>query len=175
MGAMAPVRSPASRLRWVCGLLVVVAAVLLAGCGSGEGGPSGRLLGGGLDAYKARLADARGRPVVVNQWASWCGPCRAEFPYFQQLARKYDSRVVFIGVNSRDSRDGANEFLAQFPTPFEHFEDPDAEIARSFRGGRAWPTTAFYTADGKLNYTHQGSYRDESDLERDIVTYAIDG
>ena len=154
---------------------MVIFAAVLTGCGSDADSRSGRLVVGGLEAYEARLDTARGRPVVVNQWASWCGPCRAEFPYFQHLARRYDGRVLFIGVNSRDSRDGANEFLGRFPTPFEHFEDPEAEIARSFRGGRAWPTTAFYTADGKLNYTHQGSYRAESDLERDIMKYAIDG
>ena len=155
--------------------IAVAIAAGLASCGSGGNQPTGRLVGGGRDAFEARLAQLRGRPVVVNQWASWCGPCRAEFPYFQQLAGKYDKQVAFVGVNSRDSRDGALEFLDKFPTPFPQFEDPNAEIARSFRGGRAWPTTAFYTADGQLNYTHQGSYGTEADLERDIQRYAIHG
>ena len=150
-------------------------AAALVGCGSGGDEPRGRLLSGGRDAFQARLAQLRGRPVVVNQWASWCGPCRTEFPYFRRLARKYDKQVAFVGVNSRDSRDAALEFLAKFPTPFPQFEDPNAEIARSFRGGRAWPTTAFYTADGQLNYTRQGSYGTEADLERDIQRYAVNG
>lgn len=158
-------------------ILVVAVAIAagLAACGSGGDGGGGQLRSGGRDAFEAELARLRGRPVVVNQWASWCGPCRTEFPYFQRLAEKYGKRVAFVGVSSRDSAAGARDFLREFPTPFPHFADPDAEIARTFRGGRAWPTTAFYTADGKLNYTHQGSYATQADLESDIERYAVDG
>ncbi|MGH2970410.1 MAG: TlpA family protein disulfide reductase [Solirubrobacteraceae bacterium] len=134
-----------------------------------------QLLDGGPDAFRARLAQLRGHPVVVNQWASWCGPCRFEFPFFRDLARKHDGRVAFLGVNSRDSRDEATEFLKELPVPFPHYFDEDASIARVFRGGRAWPTTAFYDASGELVYTHQGQYRSESDLDADIRRYALRG
>lgn len=134
-----------------------------------------RLLAGGKRRLIALLKAARGTPVVVNQWASWCGPCRYEFPFFQRLAQRYRGRVRFIGVNSRDSRAAAERFLARFPTPFEHVEDPEADAARIFKGGRAWPTTAFYTADGRLAYTHQGSYRSADDLDAQIQRYALDG
>jgi thiol-disulfide isomerase/thioredoxin len=112
---------------------------------------------------------------VVNQWASWCDPCRAEFPFFGRLARKYEGRVAFLGVDSQDGRGEAARFLRELPVPFPHYFDADASVAREFGGGRAWPTTAFYTADGELSFLHQGAYATEARLDEDIRRYALDG
>ncbi|MDP9377323.1 MAG: TlpA family protein disulfide reductase, partial [Actinomycetota bacterium] len=57
----------------------------------------------------------------MNQWASWCGPCRYEFPFFATLARRYEGEVAFLGVNSQDSREPALKFLKRQPVPFPHF------------------------------------------------------
>lgn len=108
----------------------------------------------------------------MNPWASWCGPCRVEFPFLQAQALKRRGKVLFLGVNSRDSTDEARKFLSCSPTSFAHVADPDAKVAREFRGGRAWPTTAFYDGAGRLNYTMQGSYRSERALAADIDRYA---
>src|SRR5438105_2733372 len=62
------------------------------------------LLDGGTAAFERRVSSLRRYPLVVNQWASWCGPCRYEFPFFQRLARRYRGRVAFLGVDSRDTR-----------------------------------------------------------------------
>ena len=110
---------------------------------------------------------------MVNQWASWCGPCRYEFPLFQRLAERYRGRVTFLGVDAKDNDDDARRFLARYPTPYGHLKDPDAKIARVFRGGRSWPTTAFYDSRGQLKYSHQGAYRDESQLDAYIRRYAL--
>lgn len=134
-----------------------------------------QLVDGGPTAFKSRLAELRDVPVVVNQWASWCGPCRFEFPFFQRQAEKYEGKVAFLGVDSQDSRGDAEDFLEEFPTPFPHYYDRDADIARVFEGGRAWPTTAFYNADGDLTRTHLGAYATEAKLEEDIRRYALDG
>lgn len=134
-----------------------------------------QLLDGGTDAFKGRLQELRGDPIVVNQWASWCGPCRAEFPFFQRLAAKYAGRVAFLGVNSQDSRSDAQDFLRELPVPYPHYYDKDASVARVFGGGRAWPTTAFYNAEGKLTDSHLGAYSSQSDLDEDIRRYALDG
>lgn len=134
---------------------------------------AGRLLSGGEDAFKRQISDARGTGVVVNQWASWCGPCRAEFPFLQRLAQRYRGKVTFLGVNARDSSDDARGFLARYPTPFPHIEDPDAKVARLFGGGRGFPTTAFYDSTGKLSFTHQGAYATQAALDADIRRYAL--
>jgi thiol-disulfide isomerase/thioredoxin len=111
---------------------------------------------------------------VVNQWASWCGPCRTEFPLFAAAARRLEGQVAFIGVNSQDSADAARRFLKRNPVPFPHYADPDGKVGRVFRGGRAMPTTAFYRADGTLAFTHVGSYADAKTLDDDIRKYAFD-
>jgi cytochrome c biogenesis protein CcmG, thiol:disulfide interchange protein DsbE len=134
-----------------------------------------QLLDGGPDAFKARLAELRGHPVVVNQWASWCGPCRFEFPFFQRLAEKYDGQLAFLGVDSRDSRGPAERFLKEFPVPYPHYYDQDARIARLFGGGRAWPTTAFYDSSGQLVFTHVGAYDAQGTLEGELRKYALGG
>jgi cytochrome c biogenesis protein CcmG/thiol:disulfide interchange protein DsbE len=134
-----------------------------------------RLLDGGTDAFEAQLHKLRGYPVVVNQWASWCGPCRYEFPFFQRLAAKYRGRLAFLGVNSQDSESDAQECLDEFPVPFPHYYDKDTSVARLFGGGRAWPATAFYNAKGELVKTHLGAYASEAKLEQDIRRYALDG
>ena len=136
---------------------------------------AGQLLDGGTDAFEAHVAKLRGHPVVVNQWASWCGPCRYEFPFFQRLAAKYAGRVAFLGVNSQDSRGDAEAFLREFPVPFPHYYDKDTSIARLFGGGRAWPTTAFYDKAGEVVETHLGAYASEAKLDEDIRRYALGG
>jgi thiol-disulfide isomerase/thioredoxin len=134
---------------------------------------AGRLLGGGPRAFKARLAALKGHPVVVNKWASWCGPCRAEFPDFQKLSLKYGKRVAFLGVNSNDNRADAMQFLRRFPVSYPSYEDPSNTVAEVFNGVAAFPTTVFYDRGGKLSYIHQGQYLTGAKLNADIRRYAL--
>jgi thiol-disulfide isomerase/thioredoxin len=130
------------------------------------------ILGGGKSAFEAQIKALGGHPIVVNKWASWCGPCRFEFPFFQRLAKKQGKKIAFLGVDSRDSRDGAQKFLDKFPVPYPSFYDRKGDIARTFRGDRAFPTTAFYSSDGKLVFTKQGGYASEAAIAQDIRQYA---
>jgi thiol-disulfide isomerase/thioredoxin len=191
-------RPPAPSLR--AATLLASAAIAVAGCSSGEAGGAGeaapskqdvraalegsppalaalhrqsnQLLGGGPKAFRARLRELRGHPVVVNKWASWCGPCRVEFPAFQGQALERGNRVAFIGVNSNDSAGGARGLLEQFPVSYPSYTDPDQKIAAVFNAAVAFPSTAFYDSKGELAYVRQGPYRDQRDLAADIERYA---
>ncbi|MDQ2631357.1 MAG: TlpA family protein disulfide reductase [Actinomycetota bacterium] len=130
------------------------------------------LLPGGIEAYEKRIADLSGYPVVVNVWASWCGPCREEFPFLQELSARYGKEVAFLGLNSEDAEDAAATFLREEPVPYPSYSDPDKEIFDSL-GGRGFPDTAFYDRSGELVYLKQGPYTDSSELEADLRRYAL--
>jgi thiol-disulfide isomerase/thioredoxin len=174
--------------------VLVLCALALAGCGQDnpksagkpdtaalKGSPpplagvhsqANQLLGGGAGAFKARLAKLHGYPVVVNKWASWCGPCRAEFPYFQRESTKLGKKVAFLGVNSNDNDGDAKKFLSQFPVTYPSYSDGNLSVAAVFNGVQAFPTTAFYDKNGKLAFVHQGAYQGEDKLAQDIKRYA---
>jgi cytochrome c biogenesis protein CcmG, thiol:disulfide interchange protein DsbE len=176
-------------------VVMVALALIVSGCGSpsSEGGKppdyakalagapaplaalhrqANDLLPGGLDAYERRIVALRGYPIVVNVWASWCGPCRFEFPAFQRLSARYGRRVAFIGVDSLDSEDAAATYLRDTPVPYPSYSDPDEEIANELEViGR--PATAFYDRDGELVYLDRKPYFEDAELRADIERYAL--
>jgi len=121
----------------------------------------------------AKLAALRGVPVVVNQWASWCGTCRAEFPFFAEMAERYEREVAFLGLNSRDQRSAASAFLREHPVPYPSVFDERGAQARSIGAGASWPTTVFYNAKGAAVFIRQGGYVDGGALEADIRRHAL--
>jgi cytochrome c biogenesis protein CcmG/thiol:disulfide interchange protein DsbE len=133
---------------------------------------SNELLGGGEVAFNARLKSLHGLPVVVNKWASWCGPCRAEFPDFQAASKKLGNRVAFLGVNVYDSEKNATEFLGNFPVAYPSYEDPDVKIAKQFPPPKSAPVTNIYDAEGRLVHSEAGPYDTAAALEADIERYA---
>jgi thiol-disulfide isomerase/thioredoxin len=178
--------------------LATMAALLVAGCGAEKGGDYGgehpdyatalagspaplaalhrqgnELLSGGAEAFQRRIASLEGYPVVVNVWASWCGPCRFEFPTLQRLSAKYGKRVAFLGVDSQDSDDAAKTFLEEAPVPYPSYTDPDSDIKAEELGARGLPGTAFYDREGELVYLRQGPYSDPGELRADIERYAL--
>lgn len=133
------------------------------------------LLPGGIDAYERRIAELKGYPVVVNVWASWCGPCRFEFPTLQKLSARYGKRVAFLGVDGEDDADAARKFLEEEPVPYPSYSDPDKEILDSLGGYGGFPDTAFYDREGELVHLKQGPYTEDSELEADVRRYALQG
>jgi cytochrome c biogenesis protein CcmG, thiol:disulfide interchange protein DsbE len=130
------------------------------------------LVDGGKPAFERTLAKLRGYPVVVNKWASWCGPCRFEFPFFQEEAKRRGKRIAFMAVDGEDGKGRAREFLSKYPVPYPSFFDEDGDIAKLIKGDRAFPVTAFYDRNGELIYTKQGGYSSAEALANDIEQYA---
>jgi cytochrome c biogenesis protein CcmG, thiol:disulfide interchange protein DsbE len=137
-------------------------------------GQANQLLDGGKDAFDQRLEALKGTPVVVNDWASWCGPCRFEFPFLQSQASKHAKDVAFLGVDTDDSDASAKTFLGELPLPYPSYSDPDKSIRQELHG-IGYPATVFYDRTGNMVYSHQGQYRTEADLAADIQKYAVMG
>jgi thiol-disulfide isomerase/thioredoxin len=132
-----------------------------------------RLVGDGREDLEARLASLKGHPVVVNQWASWCGPCRFEFPFFAAAVKKHGASVAFVGVDYMDSRDAAERFLDEQPPGFPSVYDGDGKASRAIGGGRVMPTTLFFDRTGRERHKKLGGYADAAALDADIRRYAL--
>jgi cytochrome c biogenesis protein CcmG/thiol:disulfide interchange protein DsbE len=162
LGSEAPPRRR-RRLIWAWVAVAVAAvagvsalvAVGSAGTGRSRSAPQFTLPALADGAPPVRLADYRGRPVVVNFFASWCTPCKREMPAFARIARELDGRVAFIGVNHQDSRRLARQLVAETGVDYPTGYDPDGTVARSYRLV-GMPTTVFVAPDGRLLATHAG-------------------
>jgi thiol-disulfide isomerase/thioredoxin len=134
-----------------------------------------RLIDGSTEALEAKLADLRGYPVVVNQWGSWCPPCRAEFPFFGESAEAHADEVAFLGVDIQDDRGAAEDFLAEFPVPYPSIYDRDADAVFSIGWTQVSPTTWFIDERGEIVHQRPGAYPDRAALEADIQRFLLSG
>lgn len=119
-----------------------------------------------------KLSDSFGKPIVVNFWATWCGPCKSELPAFNSLFSEYGNDITFMMVNmtdgSRDTVDGVKSFVTQsgysFPVYFDtQYSASDAYSVQSI------PMTVFINSDGTVMDTHTGSM-DEATLRSYLDT-----
>src|SRR3984893_17160922 len=135
---------------------------------------AGELLSGGASRLHARLASLRGRAVVVNKWASWCEPCRAEFAAFQRVSLSQGRQVAFIGIDSGDwSRADALAFLRSFPVSYPSYYDKSGRLGAALTDSTFTPVTVFYDRRG-AQFIHQGPCLNEVQLEQDVRRYALD-
>jgi cytochrome c biogenesis protein CcmG/thiol:disulfide interchange protein DsbE len=107
------------------------------------------------EKFQQLLAELRGTPVVVNIWASWCGPCRDEAPILAQAARTYGHRVQFLGVDILDTRGAATAFEQEFHIAYPSVFDPSGQIRNSL-GFIGQPDTIFFGTDGSRIATLSG-------------------
>lgn len=155
----------------VAAVIAVVLVSQTGGTGSG-GGPGGG--GGGATSTDpagfdlprlngdgdVRLASFRGKPTVVNFFASWCTACRGELPGFARVSRELEGKVNFVGVNSLETGDGlamARQFGVDWWPIGKDVDGQQASGLHDALGGQGMPLTAFYDANGKLLYVSPGA------------------
>ena len=110
--------------------------------------------------------------MVLNVWASWCPPCRAEFPLLADASVKYGRKVAFLGADTEDQATSARSFLAGHPVAYPSYQATTEDLS-SLAAFEGVPTTIFFDRSGKLTYLHSGQYEAQGTLDRDIETYAL--
>jgi cytochrome c biogenesis protein CcmG, thiol:disulfide interchange protein DsbE len=106
-----------------------------------------------------KLADYIGqKPIVINFWASWCGPCRDEMPMLQEVSKRYKDKILFVGIQESDTKDAGNDFLNQFNVLYPNLMD---NLGGKSQVGIDYalfglPETFFVRMDGTLLYKQPG-------------------
>ncbi len=114
-----------------------------------------------FDGRTFNLSKHTGEAVVVNFFASWCVPCRAEAPALEAVHREYaDKKVIFVGVAIKDTDSAAKAFVKKYELTFPTGLDKDEEVKRSF-SVFGLPTTFFIDGNGLITYTHSGAVTEE--------------
>jgi len=102
------------------------------------------------------LADLKGQIVLVNFWASWCGPCRQEMPILEQLNHQYHNKgVALIGVNVEPDTDAATAWLKATPFTFPILYDVDSKVSKLYEV-QGMPNTVILDRKGIVRYIHRG-------------------
>jgi cytochrome oxidase Cu insertion factor (SCO1/SenC/PrrC family)/thiol-disulfide isomerase/thioredoxin len=131
---------------------------------------------GSEPALAARIRALRGFPIVINAWASWCGPCRSEFTLFASASATYGHAVAFLGADTDDSAGDAQSFLTQHPVSYPSYETSTSNMTNIIPQGIGdLPTTIFINRAGKVVYVHIGQYDSQGTLNADITNYALGG
>jgi cytochrome c biogenesis protein CcmG/thiol:disulfide interchange protein DsbE len=137
---------------------LAVFAVVLTACGAAVDGSTTDLEDiphVSVEEFQAHLAGLD-VPAVVNVWASWCLPCRAEAPLLDAAAIEYGDRIEFIGIDVADEQSAAKAFLGEFGLDgLDQYFDPDRAIPNSL-AGFGTPITFFFGPHGELIRTHNG-------------------
>jgi cytochrome c biogenesis protein CcmG/thiol:disulfide interchange protein DsbE len=151
-------------------ILVVIAVAGLivfevASAGSGdEAKPAPPLPSAVLQAPKTTLAGLRGKPALVNFWASWCEPCRQEAPELERLNRSLHGQARLVGVDYTDQSDNARDFIRRYGWTFPVLSDPDGIYGARY-GFSGLPTTVVLDSQGRIVETLRGP-QTAADLRR---------
>ncbi|MDO5629059.1 MAG: TlpA disulfide reductase family protein [Mobilicoccus sp.] len=131
--------------------------LLLAACSAPSPYPreAPELSGSDLDGASRSLADLRGQVVLVNVWASWCGPCRDEIPVLQEASEEFGEGLAVLGINMRDRDRAARDLLTEFGADYPNIVDPDGTLSVEW-GVVGIPMTFVVDAQGQLVDRHAG-------------------
>jgi peroxiredoxin len=125
-----------------------------------------------LAGEEVSLSDFRGQPIVINFWASWCGPCRLEMPAIQERYKKYkDEGLVILAVNFDEPVSVVKSFRDELDLTFTLLLDPGAIVQRLYRN-RTYPTSFFVDVDGIIQWQHIGVMT-ERQIDENLVQIGL--
>ncbi|CAM4004357.1 TlpA family protein disulfide reductase [Smaragdicoccus niigatensis] len=110
-----------------------------------------------------------GKPVLLNLWAYWCGPCREELPILQQYAAKAGDSITVLTVHSDPREDAALELLKSLGVHLPGLEDPDSRIAELVKAPKALPISVLIRADGSIATLVNRPFTGVDDIERTVA------
>ncbi len=156
----------------------ILSAMLLICCVNTAGavavqGPAPDFTLKSLSGKNLKLSEMAGNVVLINFWASWCGPCREEMPLLNALHNKYQPLgFTVIGINVEEQSEMARGFLEDFPVDFPILLDNKNRVSELYEV-IAMPTTVVVDRDGKLRFLHKGYKSGDEKKYRDMVKKLI--
>jgi peroxiredoxin len=134
----------------------LVLGVILSASAAELSGPAPDFALPARDGGQVTLAELEGQVVMLNFWATWCGPCRQEMPHLESLYQRYsDLGFTLLGVNVEEDSSGADKFLAGTPVTFPILFDPKSEVSKKY-DVIAMPSTVLIDRAGNLRFIHHG-------------------
>jgi cytochrome c biogenesis protein CcmG/thiol:disulfide interchange protein DsbE len=130
-------------------LVIGLVVLELATSGDGDGSTAPGLPAAVLVPPKVTVESLRGKPAVVNFWASWCEPCRKEAPHLQRFYERNRDRVGVVGVSYTDNQPGARRFIRRYRWTFPNLSDPDG-LAGAEYDLVGLPVTVVLDSDGQI-------------------------
>ena len=143
--------------RWIPAVAVAAALAAWPACNRNAGTPDAAKANldfvlKNLDGQDVRLADFKGKPLLINFWATWCGPCKAEIPWFVEFADKYKAQgLTVIGISVDDPPDDIRKFAAEFKVNYPMLVGREREdITKAYEAGEFIPVSWLVRKDGTV-------------------------
>lgn len=124
-----------------------------------------------LDGSRVKLSDLRGHPVLINFWATWCGPCQLEMPLIEQYYQKYQPDLIVLAVDNDEPKSDVQAFATNHNLTFPVLLDPGAKVEDLYQV-RAFPTSFFVDKSGTILYQYIGSLN-ESQLVQYLAKIGV--
>ena len=123
----------------------------------------------GFEGKTNKFSDFKGKPLIINVWASWCGPCRAEMGSLERLAKRYNGKEFnMIGISTDDYRDRAAAFIQQTKITFDNYLDSKL-LLENMLGANTIPLTVLVSADGVVLAKARGAYEWDNAVSLDAI------
>ena len=164
-------------------LLSVFLPGLIAGCSTNPAPTQAPVVGGlapdfqlqDLDGRAVSLSGFRGKPVILNFWATWCGPCRDEMPFIQEIFENKewsDKGLVILAVDIGESPSTVKEFLENYGLSFQVLLDIEQSVAKNYNI-RGIPTTFFIDKDGIIQDMKIGAFSSKAEIEQRLINSIV--